>query len=125
MKNKKSKITILYDGACPFCKATVYHIYLPCTIELIDARNQYHNVLNKIEHRIDNGLIVMHGAHTYQGKEALEHLIRKGTPKSLFTRSLFRLCKNKQRIAFFYPIFRTIRNLWLILCRLPKIDVQS
>jgi predicted DCC family thiol-disulfide oxidoreductase YuxK len=120
-------LTVVYDGACPFCSAYVRLVRLKEAVgpvRLIDARRDPEAVLmlrgKGIE--IDDTMAVTYGGATYAGAEAIELLSLLSSDAGFLNRMMARLLRDKRRAKRLYPLLRAGRNLALRLLGRRRID---
>ncbi len=126
------RVIVIYDKECPAC-----HLYCQWVrinqslgdkgrreIQLIDAR-QHPEYVEQVTERgldIDQGMVVLVNDAFYYGSDAIHVLSLMGSDSNWFNRFNHWLFKSKGRAHFFYPIFRSLRNLLLKLLRKTKIN---
>lgn len=111
-------VTILYDGACPFCSRYVRLLRLRRAVgdvRLVDARSNCPEVLRVTERglSLDDGMVLISGDEMYGGAEAIRRLALLSTPSDTFNRFNHRLFRSGTRSRALYPWLRHGRNLAL------------
>lgn len=104
------KVTILYDGECPFCAAYVKMARLKSLsgeVNLLDARQHPALVAQHASEgrEIDQGMVVEIDGATYFGGEAVWAINALLSPSPLM-----RLVSSKPFLVFIYPAMRAVRN---------------
>jgi len=123
------KVTVIYDGLCPFCANFVqlqqlregYEIEL-CDARLSDAARDFAKAGG---YDLDDGMLVLHEGHVYFGEDAVRHLTELQSP-TFFRRFLLRpLFKGKRRSVVSYFVLKNLRKAFLILTnRAPISDMR-
>ncbi len=112
-----SMLTIIYDGACPFCS----HYVLKQQIEaahgpliLLDARSGDERLLPYWQqgHALDEGMLIDHHGEIAFGDAALSQLAALSQQAGPFAR-VNRLLSHQSVSRFFYPIFKIVRRMAL------------
>ena len=111
-------ITIIYDGACPFCSTYVRMIRLSQAIygriELISARDTHLPIVGELldqGYDLDAGMAVIYQGEIYHGPDALHLLTLISTRSGLFNRLMKWIFSNKRVIRLAYPVLRLARNI--------------
>lgn len=124
---KPQKITIVYDGECIFCN---HYCKLVCIrksvgeLVLIDAR-QSSDIMDEITQRglnIDQGMVVKFHGKLYFGAEAIHILSLLSTHSDLFNTMNAFLFRSKTVSFLLYPILRDVRNFFLWVLNVKKIN---
>ncbi len=122
-------VTILYDGACPFCTRYAMLLRLRASagpVALVDARSGDPRVAAALARGIDldQGFLVMYGGRDYAGTEAAHLLALLAEDGAFFNRAVNLLLRTPPRARVFYPLLRAIRNLALRLRGRGKIAAE-
>jgi len=125
-----SRLSILYDGACPFCSSYSKMIRLQenYSVELINARDRHPLVQEASEKGLDldEGMIVVMGDIFYHGDEAMRRIALMTAQSGVLRRLTKWTFSNPIRSRFLYPILRAGRNLSLkILGHSPINNLQD
>ena len=126
-----SRITLIFDGECPFCTSYARlaraRSRLP-ELQLINARSKdphHQSVITDIQKRgmsFDDGIVLLIGNDAYHGAQAL-HILSLISHRwgwfNRLNRALFGSPPVAHRI---YPVLRWVRNLTLKLLGVAKID---
>lgn len=104
------KVTILYDGECPFCRAYVKMARLKRLsgqVMLLDARQHPDLVAQHANEGrdIDQGMVVQIDSITYFGGEAVRAINALLSPSPFM-----RIFSSKSFLLFIYPALRATRN---------------
>lgn len=129
-ESASNRLSIIYDGECPFCAAFVklYAVRKKVgEIELINARERP-DLVQELRARgmeINEGMVVIWQKHHYYGADAMRLLSMLGSDTGIF-RVLNRiLFHNRNVAAAVYPLLATCRRLVLSLLRrklIPHLD---
>ena len=112
-----SMLTIIYDGACPFCS----HYVLKQQIEaahgpliLLDARSGDERLLPYWQqgYALDEGMLIDHHGEIAFGDAALSKLAALSQQAGPFAR-VNRLLSHQSVSRFFYPFFKIVRRMAL------------
>jgi predicted DCC family thiol-disulfide oxidoreductase YuxK len=115
-----NRLSIIYDGECPFCAAFVKLYALRKNIgeiELIDARTRPDLVraLRAQGMEINEGMVVIWQRHYYHGANAMHLLSILGADKGPFGRLNKFLFRNRNAAEVVYPLLATGRRVALSL----------
>jgi predicted DCC family thiol-disulfide oxidoreductase YuxK len=111
-------LTILYDGACPFCRRYVRLLRLRRAVgevRLMDARlggPEVRYVAN-LGLSLDDGMVLLSGGEVHAGAEAVSRLALLSTGSDRFNRFNHWLFRCGSRSRALYPLLRGGRNLAL------------
>lgn len=127
----RAGVRIIYDGACPFCRAYVSLVRLleaAGPVELIDARR--HPVVVACDlHRngidLNHTMAVQYGGRTYAGAEAVQMLSLLSSGTGPVNRIMAGMLRDRRRARLFYPVLRTGRNLTLRLLGRTKLEIRE
>ena len=117
---------IIYDGACPFCRAYVRLHRLRQdigTVELLSARDAD----DRIAHfqaqgfDLDQGMLVVMGDVVHSGAEAMQVLASCSTSLGWFNRCNRWIFSSRCLSRLIYPMLRAGRRIALFLLRVPLI----
>ena len=117
---------IIFDGACPFCRAYVRLQRLREDIgpvELLSARDAD----DRIDHYqqqgfdLDQGMLVVMGDVVYVGADAVSVLASCSTSSGWFNRCNRWFFSSRRLSRLIYPILRAGRRIALLLLRVPLI----
>ena len=118
--NASNRLSILYDGDCPFC-ATYVKLYTVRKkleeVELINARERPDLVRELCAKgtEINEGMVVIWQKRYYYGAEALYLLSILGSEEGIFGRLNKFLFGNRNAVAAVYPMLVTGRRFALSL----------
>lgn len=110
-------VYILYDGACPFCRAFSHMVRLQenYTVELVNAREPHPLVHTATEKGLDldEGMIVVLNEKFHHGEDAMTRMALMTAKNGLLRRLTKWTFSNPRRSRFLYPILRSGRNFSL------------
>ena len=119
------KISIIYDGDCPFCRNYVSFLKIKeiYSVELINAREHPNLVTQykKAGYDLNQGFIVKHNKTIYHADQAIHFLTKATNTNTLGLQLNQSLFKNKQIAQILYPFLKTGRNIILKLKKIPKL----
>lgn len=112
------KVTILYDGDCPFCSRYVHYLRLKdvvSSLSLVDLRvdRAAYDRLAAEGYDLDSGMVAEIGPRTYHGADAMHALSMLATPSGAVNSAMASLFRSTVLSALFYPILRAGRSLVL------------
>lgn len=120
MSGSKRRLTVIYDGDCPFCSRYVRLCRLreSFDVDLVDARAHPDLVveLRSKGYDLDAGIVVQveeGGAH--HGAEAMWLLSTLSSKNGLWNRFFAAVFRNRRLAGILYPVLRAGRNLTLRL----------
>ena len=119
------KVTVVYDGECPFCQRFVAWQKLRDTydLELIDAR-QCENLQALAQGRdLNEGMLVIYDGNHYFGADAISILAELNGDNNKLRSAFQKVFRSRPVSKFFYPGFRLIRNTTLRLLGRKKIEM--
>ena len=117
----QKKITLVYDGACPFCSAYVHLLRLKDAFDeviLIDARHPHiplNDVFNNGKVDLDQGMAVVLNGDIYHGDKAVNILALTATRSGLFNRAMAFLFSNPKVAKILYPVCKLFRRMALVM----------
>lgn len=119
-------LTIIYDGACPFCSCHVRMARLreaAGPVELVDARSADPRVADALAAGLDldDGMVVLWQGRRYHGAEAVHVIALLSGEGGLGNRLQRRLFRSPRVAAALYPGLVRGRRLWLRLSGRPPI----
>lgn len=114
-----SKIRLIYDGECPFCRRYVALVRLRenFSVELVDARTQpelYEELLS-IGFDLDTGMVMETNRQRYHGDECLQRMAMLTSKSGALNRLNAWIFKSPGRAKLIYPWMVRGRNLVLRL----------
>ncbi len=120
------KVTVIYDGDCPFCSSYVSLIGLRklTDVDLIDARSD-HPILRATEIQaldLNAGMVVKVGQAVHHGADAMHVLSMLSTGSGFISRLALRAFASPTRSRLLYPYLRAGRNLTLRILGRPAIQ---
>lgn len=120
------RITIYYDGMCPFCSRYVQRARLiesAGQVDLIDLRSADAARRAFRQSGIDTNrdMVVEYGGERYAGADAMTLLASLTTPSDAFNRVIAMLFRTPERSRRVYPVMRSLRAAALWLLRRPPI----
>lgn len=113
--NTLEQLTLVYDGACPFCQhyTALLDLHRPGrTVKLLDAR-EHPQVVADLAARglnVDDGMVADYQGCTYAGADALHLLALLSTGSSFTDRLICWLFRSPRRARLSYPVLRAVRN---------------
>jgi predicted DCC family thiol-disulfide oxidoreductase YuxK len=122
-------IWFVYDGECPIWKrvSSFYEVRQEIgRLHTINAREQKeHPIMLEINQaglNLDEGMIIKYGDRLYQGDSALHIIGLLGADIGFLNRINNRLFRHKKCAIFCYPVMKAIRNIFLKLKGVQKIE---
>ena len=120
------KLTIIYDGECPFCREYVKFQRLRQaaeSVELVDAR-AHPEVLaaNAISHgAIEEGMVVIADGRQHHGADAV-HLLStlSESPERWWVRAVAAVSRSGPASRLLYPILKRGRRVALFFLGVPR-----
>ena len=121
-------LTIVYDGACPFCRRYVRLLRLRRAIgevRLVDARMGGLEVqrITECGLSLDDGMVLITGGEFHSGAEAIRRLALLSTRNDSFNRFNYWLFQSGSRSRALYPLLRGGRNLALRMLGRSRLGV--
>lgn len=119
MSERPSSVTLIYDGACPFCTQYARYVKLKDavgSVRLIDARaggSEVEAAWSKYD--LDNGMLAQIDGQMYYGDDALHVLALLSSRSGFFNKMNYFLFRNRALARVAYPFLRGGRNLALLL----------
>jgi predicted DCC family thiol-disulfide oxidoreductase YuxK len=113
-----ARLTIIYDGDCPFCSSYVSHVRLRDVVnelQYIDAREGGEVVKEAVRKgfHLDDGMIVIIDGVYHYGADALTALASLTSPIDAFNRISAKLLTSPTLSRTIYPFLRFGRNVTL------------
>ena len=127
MKLHDNRLSIIYDGDCPFC-ANFVKLYAirkkVAKVELIDARKQPLLVQDLRSRCMDlnDGMVVIWQGRYYFGAAGMHLLSMLGTESGIFAMLNQLLFRNRRMAGIIYPALATGRRITLSLLRRKPIS---
>ncbi len=123
-------VSIVYDGACPFCSRFVRLLRLRVSlgrVELYDARDGGRIVDEILAAGLDmdEGMVLKMDGRLYHGDQCMHRLALLSTPSTRFNRLNRALFRSRTMSRLLYPILRGGRNAVLRLLGRPKFDAAQ
>ncbi len=125
-----SKVTLIYDGDCPLCRALAQKSHLEKAfglLRLIDAR-EHPTVLQAVMaqgYNLDQGFLVIVDNTTYFGEQALHQLALMSSRSILFNRLCYELFRYRWIATLLYPVLRQLRNLILFTTGRARLSLRK
>ena len=126
MTSIKHTIHLIYDGECIMCRHTAKALKLKKAageLTLINAR-QGHDLVRKavdMGYNLNKGILVLYGDQYFYGSDAIHFLALLSGSSDFFNRANARIFKYKLATCAFYPFFKVIRQMLLLIRKTPKI----
>ena len=121
----KGKLTIIYDGECPFCTNYSQMSKLQSIVPevlLLDARsNDPITYEAKKKYNLNDGMLALYDGKEHFGSDAIV-LINSLTHCTNFNKLWLWWFKSPGRAKITYPVMKFIRNLTLIIRSKSKIE---
>ena len=119
-------ILIIYDGACPFCRAYVRLLRLQQEtgpVELLSARNADPRIVQYQQqgYDLDQGMLVVISGVVHAGAEAMQVLALCSTPAGWFNRCNRLIFSSARLSRWLYPVLRAGRRIALLIRATPLI----
>jgi len=113
------KLTLYYDGKCPFCNryADILKLKRSFDVEICDARTDLSWKVLKKDIQLDDGVIVSYDGKWYQGVEALDMLLSISQYEGFFFTLQKWVFANKIIGNIVYSCFKFFRKIALLLNR--------
>jgi predicted DCC family thiol-disulfide oxidoreductase YuxK len=113
-------VSVIYDGACPFCSAYVKMLRLRKAVGNVTLVNVRQNAtllkeLAAHDLQIDQEMVVLHGGAVYSGGDAINVLALLTSPSGMFNRLIAGIMKKPERARQIYPYLRGGRSVALKL----------
>jgi predicted DCC family thiol-disulfide oxidoreductase YuxK len=117
---------IIYDGACPFCRAYVRLLRVRQAIgpvELLSAREADPRIAQYQQqgYELDQGMLVVMSGVVHAGADAMQVLALCSTPAGWFNRCNRLVFSSACLSRWFYPVLRAGRRLALLVRGTPLI----
>lgn len=120
------KVTVIYDGACPFCNEYVRHQRLRAAVdelELVDARAnpevlRAHAIDGKM---LEDGMVVIADGRQHHGGDAV-HLLAmlSESPRRWWVHAVAFASRSSPVARLLYPVLRSGRRIALTLLGIPR-----
>lgn len=128
-QERKDAVYFIHDGECPICNGAANAFAIKQAVGnliLIDARTQGgHPVMaeiNKLGLNIDEGMVIKLKDTIYHGADALHMMALIGSNSGVFNRINYFFFRSKILSKSCYPVLKGIRNLFLKLMGISKIN---
>ncbi len=125
------KVTIVYDGGCPFCAEYVRYQDLKAraeSIELVDARSDPQALVRLAIDAADleDGMVVIVDGVAHRGAEAVHALSNLSQPpRRWWVAAVARASRSAARSRLLYPIFKLGRRIALTFLRVPRFSAKE
>ena len=121
------EIILIYDGECPACNAYSRFVRVHENVgklKIINAREKSETLdeITALGIDIDQGMVLKMGDQFYYGSDAMHKLALISSRFGLFNRLNYWIFKSKFLASLFYPMFRSFRNLLLMMLGKTKIN---
>lgn len=122
-------VLIIYDGACPFCRAYVRLLRLreeTGAVELLSARDADLRIAQYQQQGfdLDQGMLVVMSGVVHAGADGMQVLAACSTPVGWFNRCNRLIFSSARLSRLLYPVLRAGRRLALRMQGLPLIRHQ-
>ena len=120
------KVTIVYDGACPFCSDYVRYQDLKAraeTVELVDARadSQALDRYGILAEDLEDGMVVIVDGVAYRGAAAVHTLSKLSrTPRNWWVAAVAVASRPLVLSRLLYPVLKLGRRIALTALRVPR-----
>jgi len=120
------KVTIVYDGACPFCSDYVrYQDLKACaeSVELVDARTDRQALERYAIDAADmeDGMVVIVDGVSHRGADAVHALSNLSRPpRNWWVAAVARASRRLPASRFLYPFLKLGRRIALTFLRVPR-----
>ena len=123
-------IYLIYDGECLLCSHFSKALKLKKAVGklvIIDARTEHPLVTEVMKKGFDlnDSVFIKYNDTLYHGTDAVHLLALLSSPIDVFNRLNGYLFKYKATTILFYPIFKALRYIILLLRGIPKIHKKS
>jgi predicted DCC family thiol-disulfide oxidoreductase YuxK len=115
------RLTVIYDGDCPLCRAYVTHVRLQRSagsVILVDARTNLALVSSLAQrgYNLEDGMVVQLEERIYHGAAAVHLLALLSSRSGWFNRFNYRIFRSQTLSSILYPLLAMGRRilLWLI-----------
>ena len=125
------KVTIVYDGACPFCSDYVAYQDLKAraeTVELVDARKDPQALARYAIDAADleDGMVVIVDGVAHRGAEAVHALsIRSKAPRNWWVSAVAFASRSALVSRLLYPFLKVGRRIALTALRVPRFSQRE
>ena len=120
------KVTIVYDGGCPFCSDYVRYQDLKAraeTVELVDARTD-RGALERyriVAADLEDGMVVIVDGVQHRGADAVTALSNLSSPpRNWWVAAVARASRSAARSRLLYPFLKLGRRIALTFLRIPR-----
>ena len=122
-----TKIVVVYDHECPFCRRYCQLLRLRqefTEVELVNARESHPlcEEINRLGLSLDDGMVVQLENEIYHGADAMHILALLSSSAGWFNRINYMIFKSKRLSAWLYPVLRGGRNVLLLILGRKKIN---
>lgn len=121
------KITLVYDGDCPFCAryaALLRFKKAAGDVTMINAR-EHPEVVSELQSKginIDKGMALTVDDRIYHGSDALHQVALMSSRSTLFNQFTAAVFKSKVLSKIFYPVLKAARRVALFVTGHGKIN---
>jgi predicted DCC family thiol-disulfide oxidoreductase YuxK len=120
------KLTVVYDGDCPFCRNYVQLMALRKAVgqvDLVDARSPHPVVRRLIDMGFDlnEGMATLYGGKVYYGSDSVVLLSSMTHEYGWLGRLMAILLRNPARARLLYPLMKAGRRVTLRMLGKPLI----
>lgn len=125
------KVTIVYDGACPFCSDYVRYQDLKAraeTVELVDARSDRQALERYAIDAADleDGMVVIVDGVAHRGADAVTALSNLSSPpRNWWVAAVARASRSAARSRLLYPVLKLGRRIALTFLRVPRFNAGA
>jgi predicted DCC family thiol-disulfide oxidoreductase YuxK len=125
------KVTIVYDGGCPFCSDYVAYQDLKAraeTVELVDARSDAQALARYAIDAADleDGMVVIVDGVAHRGAAAVHALsILSKTPRNWWVSLVAFVSRSALVSRLFYPFLKLGRRIALTALRIPRFSSRN
>lgn len=122
------RLTIVYDGDCPFCSNFVRLTRLreaAGSVALVNARMSDDPLVQDLQRRgvdLDRDMAVLLDGKLFTGGDAISVLARLSSAQSVFARLANKVLAKPSRAVFLYPLLRLGRRITLTMLGAPGLQ---
>ena len=112
------RLTLIYDGGCPFCRDFALRSELKAGVpqlRIVDGRKDHsiRQELNRLGLPLRDGAVLIEGEQRWHGSEAIAELSRRMQPSDPLLTVLARVFRDDHRAAMAYPALLAARRMAL------------